>query len=96
MVEEGRWHVPARREIRVLNELHGWNLPKPMPTTRSEACFCMKLETFLTWAAIPFLRLNLWSGRSRKTASFGWNLHPFLKGDGFTCAVAEETLFATL
>ena len=28
MVEEGRWHVPARREIRVLNELHGWNLPE--------------------------------------------------------------------
>ena len=28
MVEEGLWRIPARREIRVLNELHGWNLPE--------------------------------------------------------------------
>ena len=28
MVEEVSWHIPARREIRVLNELHGWNLPE--------------------------------------------------------------------
>ena len=27
-VEDGLWHIPARREIRVLNELHGWNLPE--------------------------------------------------------------------
>ena len=25
---DGVWRVPARREIRVLNELHGWNLPE--------------------------------------------------------------------
>lgn len=24
----GAWRIPARREIRVLNELHGWNLPE--------------------------------------------------------------------
>ena len=27
-VEDGLWHIPARREIRVLNELHDWNLPE--------------------------------------------------------------------
>ena len=27
-VEDGRWHIPARREIKVLNELHGWKLPE--------------------------------------------------------------------
>lgn len=27
-LQEGLWRVPARREIRVLNELHQWNLPE--------------------------------------------------------------------
>lgn len=27
-LREGLWRVPARREIRVLNELHQWNLPE--------------------------------------------------------------------
>ena len=26
--EDGTWRVPARREVRVLNDLHGWNLPE--------------------------------------------------------------------
>ena len=25
---DGTWRVPARREVRVLNDLHGWNLPE--------------------------------------------------------------------
>ena len=28
MLDNGKWRVPARREIRVLNELHGWTLPE--------------------------------------------------------------------
>ena len=27
-LDNGQWRVPARREIRVLNELHGWTLPE--------------------------------------------------------------------
>lgn len=27
-LEDGSWRIPARREIRVLNELHGWELPE--------------------------------------------------------------------
>jgi len=26
--DDGSWRVPARREVRVLNDLHGWNLPE--------------------------------------------------------------------
>ena len=26
--DDGTWRVPARREVRVLNDLHGWNLPE--------------------------------------------------------------------
>lgn len=26
--EDGTWRVPARREVRVLNDLHGWKLPE--------------------------------------------------------------------
>jgi putative hemolysin len=26
--EDGSWRVPARREVRVLNDLHGWKLPE--------------------------------------------------------------------
>ena len=28
VLDNGQWRVPARREIRVLNELHGWTLPE--------------------------------------------------------------------
>ena len=37
--------VPARREIRVLNELHNWGPPSPTTTTPSAGSSCMLLET---------------------------------------------------